>query len=113
MAASTKKLSDWQLRVQTMNFHVPLGRAALWTGLGAENAFRLGVLRERFTLEMTKEGQSLNSGALKQELDRDFGSGWNEQKRAIWTWASQKFVSRASGKVEIFAKTGSTKIVEG
>jgi hypothetical protein len=92
---------------------VPLGRGALWTGLGADDAFRLGLQRERFTIEMTRDGQNLNKGALKQELDRDFGPGWGDQKKLIWTWASQKFVSRMSGPVDVFMKAGSTRTAEG
>lgn len=96
-----------------MNFHAPFGRVALWTGIGAWNAFRLGLLRNRFTLEMTHEGQSLNNGLLKKELDRDFGSQWSGQKREIFSHASKKFVSRAAGKVDVFVKEGCTKIVTG
>ena len=113
MPPYSKKLTEWQQRINAMNFHVPLGRGALWTGLGADNAFRLGLQRERFTLEMTREGQSLNKGALKQELDRDFGPDWGDEKKLIWTWASQKFVSRVSGPVDVFMRAGSTRTAEG
>ena len=110
MAFSSKKLLDWHHRIQAMNFHTLPNRGALWTGFKPDEALRLALLRERSTLEMTLEGQSLNQGALKRMLQEDFGPSWCPEKQKVWTMASQRYVSRVSGKVEVFIKQGSTSV---
>jgi hypothetical protein len=113
MAFASKKLSDWQARISSLDLRPAGGRGALWTGLGASPALCIAMQRGRFTLEMTRDGQSLNNGRLSEELATDFGPRWNPEKKLVWTWASRQFVSQMRGDVEVFVRKGSLKITDG
>jgi hypothetical protein len=109
---ASKKLSDWQTRISSFDLRPAGGRGALWTGLGASPALCIAMQRGRFTLEMTRDGQSLNEGRLSKELAADFGPRWNPEKKLIWTWASRQFVSQMRGDVEVFVRKGGLKLAE-
>jgi hypothetical protein len=113
MGFAVKKLTEWQRRIQGLNFYVPPGCLALWAGLEPDEAQRLALARNRKTLGMTPDGIRLNQGDLHQQMERDFGKDYTDEKRAVWTWASQKLVARSSGSAAVFVREGCLRIEEG
>jgi len=95
------------------HFSVPPDRGALWTGIGAQTATSLAMARHLTTLEMTPLGASLDRGAMKQEMIRDFGENWIAEKREIFKAASARFAESLLGLVTVFLPQGISRPRDG
>jgi len=109
-----KALENWKARMSAEHFFVPRGKGALWSGIGPSAVARhLAFERDLTTLELTSVGNRLDKGDLKIELDRDFGPGWNAEKREVFKALSKRFSESLTGLVTMFLPEGMARPANG